>query len=327
MRAIETTLPKPIIVDTNEALAEAAVQWKQCAALAMDTEFVRTDTFYAKLGLIQISDGTDCWLIDPLPIDDWTALAELMVNTQITKVFHATSEDLEVLNQTLGCIPKPLFDSQVAAALTGYGFSRGYSALVKALLSVELDKHETRSDWTKRPLTEAQLGYAAEDVYYLAAIYPMLQRQLQELDRADWLAEDMNAMVNKASVVADNESYYLKVKSAWRLNPQGLALLKELCAWREVEARQKDKPRNRVVSDKVLIEVANHRPVNRSALSQLDEMHPRIMRVYGDKLLSMVAQNAELSTAEYPKSLPQPLPREAGGALKKLKHRLVSVAE
>ena len=322
-----STLPTPILVTSDHALADAALRWQQCGFLAMDTEFVRTDTFFAKLGLIQISDGNDCWLIDPLAIDDWAPLAALMINSNIVKVFHATSEDLEVLNQALGCIPQPLFDTQVAAALTGYGFSRGYSALVKVLLGIELEKHETRSDWTRRPLSDAQLGYAAEDVHYLAAIYPMLQQRLAALGRTEWLAEDMQLLTDKASETNHMDQYYQKVKSAWHLKPGSLALLQRLCTWREQEARLCDKPRNRVVADKVLLEIALHWPGNRSELGELRDMHPRIVRVYGERLLALVAESHNLAEHEYPAALPQPLPREAGASLKQLKKKVVEVAE
>jgi len=177
---LSNPVPAPIVVADNQTLAAAAGPWQQCDALAIDTEFVRTDTFYANLGLIQISDGTDCWLVDPLTISDFSPLIDLMTNPAVVKVFHATSEDLEILEQTLGCIPTPLFDTQVAAALTGYGFSKGYGPLVGLLLGIELDKHETRSNWMKRPLTEAQMGYAAEDVYHLAAIYQLLKQRLAD---------------------------------------------------------------------------------------------------------------------------------------------------
>lgn len=312
-------MEEPLMVESNQALADIARQWQCSSMLAVDTEFIRTDTFYAILGLIQVSDGSGCWLIDPLTITDWQPLKNLLQDQRIIKVFHAPSEDLEVLNQTIGCLPQPLFDTQVAAALAGFGFSRGYSALVKVLLDIELEKHETRSDWTRRPLSETQKAYAAEDVHYLAMIYPMLEQRLQALGRSQWLVDDMQLLADKASEPDCTELYYLKVKSAWHLKPAGVALLQRLCMWREQEARLRDKPRSRIVSDKVLLEVALHWPANMNELSVLHDMHPRVLRMYGSKLLSLVVECRSLSESSYPELLPQPLPRECGVALKRLR--------
>ena len=320
-------MPEPVLVCSDQHLAEIAERWRASTMLAMDTEFVRTDTFYAKLGLIQISDGTGCWLLDPLAINQWQPLVDLMIDPAITKVFHATSEDLEILNQHLGCVPEPLFDTQVAAAFCGYGFSLGYSALVKKLLGIELAKHETRSDWTQRPLSEAQLGYAAEDVHYLAQLYPILVQRLAESERSEWLAEDMVELVNTTKQPTSSEHYYLRAKSAWHLSPPRLAVLQQLCLWRETEARQQNKPRNRVVADKILLEIALHLPTNTTQLGQLHDMHPRIVRVYGEKLLRLVSDAQHLDESAFPQPLPQPLPREAGEQLKQLKRVAHSVAD
>lgn len=317
----------PIMIADNQSLADAAEHWQQCEALAIDTEFVRTDTFYANLGLIQISDGTDCWLVDPLPITDFSPLTTLMTSPAVMKVFHATSEDLEILEQTLGCVPAPLFDTQVAAALTGYGFSKGYAPLVGVLLGIELDKHETRSDWIKRPLTEAQKGYAAEDVYHLASLYTLLQQRLAELGRSDWMVEEMQVLLDKTAQPDNIEQHYLKVRAGWKLNPQGLALLQQLCLWREQEARQSNKPRSRIAADKILLEIALHKPCSHHELKEVADMHLRSRRIYGDKLLALVVEHSDIADENCPPPMDKPLPREVADTIKKLKSVVNKAAE
>ena len=324
---MHTTPPKPKLIADDHALAECSQQWQRCDALAMDTEFVRTDTFYANLGLIQISDGSDCWLIDPLAINDFSPLVEVMQNPRIVKAFHATSEDLEILQQALGCLPEPLFDTQVAAALVGYGYSKGYAGLVNVLLGIQLGKHETRSDWTKRPLSEAQLGYAAEDVYYLAAIYPLLKQRLAEFDRSDWMEQEMQQLLASAREPANSGQYYLRVKAAWQLDPRGLVLLQQLCDWREQEARLCNKPRNRIIADKALLEIAACKPSSNQALRETAGLHPAALRKYSEKLLLLIAKNKQVSGRDYLPPLEQPLPREAAGTIKKLKAVVNQVAE
>ncbi len=152
--------------------------WRQQPFVALDTEFMRVDTFYPIAGLLQASTGEGAWLIDPLCIDDWTPLAALLDDRGVTKVLHACSEDLEVLLRLTGSLPAPLFDTQLAAAYLNLGFSMGYSRLVQAVLGLELPKGETRSDWLQRPLSETQVSYAAEDVQHLAEVY---QAQLPRL--------------------------------------------------------------------------------------------------------------------------------------------------
>ncbi len=325
---MNSEFPTPELISDDQTLKARCQQWQQLPILAMDTEFVRTDTFYARLGLIQISDGKECWLIDPLALSDLSPLSEVFKNPAIIKIFHSPSEDLEILRAALGCLPEPIFDSQVAAALTGYGFSKGYAALVKALLNVDLEKHETRSDWTRRPLSEQQLHYAAEDVYYLAALYPLLLDKLAEMQRQQWMDEEMATLLVKSAEAEDLDGYYRKIKMAWQLDDSDLLLLQQLCRWRELQAREIDRPRNRVVSDKLLFEIARQKPRTLAALKRIEGMHPGTVRRFGEKLLELVgAADAESSGADSLPPLDQPLPKSAAAKLKKLRAVVLSVSE
>ncbi|WP_461483250.1 ribonuclease D [Porticoccus sp.] len=317
----------PILVADQQALGKCIAELNSCPALAVDTEFMRTDTFYPILGLIQIYDGNHCWLIDPVAIDNLQPLAEVFTNDAITKVFHSCSEDLEVLQHVMGCLPLPLFDTQIAAALAGHGFSRGYAALVADMLDVYVPKDETRSDWLQRPLTEAQLGYAASDVYHLLPVYQQLLLDLDRLERSDWIAEEMRDLVARANSRDDGSEYYRKVKGAWRLSQQALVALQQLCLWRENEARRRNRPRNRVIPDRVLLEIASSTPKNKAALADIEGMHPGLIRRYGDLLLDML-KTAEQNVSEAPlKPLDAPLPKEARDIGKALKAVVTDRAE
>ncbi|MEH6616754.1 MAG: ribonuclease D [Porticoccus sp.] len=317
----------PVLVTNAAQLQDCIEQLSQCDAVAIDTEFMRTDTFFPILGLVQLFDGKTCWLIDPLEVSDLGALAAMLVNPDITKVFHSCSEDLEVLQHVLGCVPQPLFDTQVAAAMTGYGFSKGYAALVDAMLGIHVPKGETRSDWLKRPLRDAQLGYAASDVYHLLPVYRQLCESLNQLGRHTWVDEEMTSLIAKSADRDDIDHYYLKVKGAWQLTPQRLEALNLLCQWRETEARACNRPRNRLVADKTLLEIAIVNPQGKHALAEIEGMHPGIMRRYADILLELLARGLSTDKTDCPKPLPEPLPRKAGDMIKQLKKTVVKQAE
>jgi len=299
-------LPQPQLVDTEESLKACAATCSQSDAIAVDTEFMRTDTFYPLLGLIQISDGDSVWLIDPLPIEDFSALEDLFNNRNVTKIFHSCSEDLEVLRHQLGLVPTPIFDTQIAAAFLGYGHSRGYSALVDAVLDIKLEKHETRSDWLQRPLTPSQLQYAAEDVYFLIKVYRCLLPGLEDTGRRGWLAEDMDDLLTAAREPECGEEYYLRVKGAWKLSTAQLAVLRELTRWREQEARTKNRPRNRIISDKMFLDVIDAKPRSLADLSRIKGFHSGLVRRYGEKILAIAGEAADVNGLE---KLPSPLDR------------------
>lgn len=323
----ETPLPVPVLVTSTDQLQSCIEQLKDCDAVALDTEFMRTDTFFPILGLVQIYNGETCWLIDPIAISDLSPLIETLTDPNIIKVFHSCSEDLEVLKHVLGCVPEPLFDSQVAAALSGYGFSKGYASLVDVMLGIHVEKGETRSDWLQRPLSESQLGYAALDVIHLLPVFRRLCKNLSQLGRSEWVEQDMATMIAKASGKDDINVYYLKVKGAWQLDSQGLAALQLLCEWREEEARDRNRPRGRVIGDKTLLEIVLKKPNGKQSLAEIEGMHPGVIRRYADKIFELLEHGLAMPAIDCPKPLPEPLPRHAGNTIKQLKKVVTSQAE
>lgn len=302
----------------DRSLAEHCRQWRQLPYVALDTEFMRVDTFYPIAGLIQVGDGQRAFLIDPLLIGDWQPLAELLEDSAVAKVLHACSEDLEVLMRLTGSLPAPLFDTQLAAGYLNLGFSMGYSRLVQEVLGIELPKGETRSDWLQRPLSETQVSYAAEDAVHLAEVYERLRPQLSE-DKNTWVLEDGAELVAQLRRETDPYELYRDAKLAWKLSRAQLAVLRELCAWREREARARNLPRNRVLREQSLWPLARTQPDNLSALAKIEDMHPRTIRQDGEFLLELIKKAASVPPSEWPPALPEPLPIEASALLKQLR--------
>jgi ribonuclease D len=302
----------------DDSLARHCATWQTLPFVALDTEFMRVDTFYPIAGLLQIGDGSSAWLIDPLSIDDWRPLAVLLENADVIKVVHACSEDLEVLLRLTGSLPVPLFDTQLAAGYLNIGFSMGYSRLVQEVLQIELPKGETRSDWLQRPLSETQISYAAEDAVHLAELFEALRPQLSD-EKYAWLLEDGAELVANLRREVDPYEIYRDAKLAWKLSPAQLAVLRELCAWREEQARSRNVPRNRIVREHSLWPLAKNQPDNLSALSRIEDMHPRTVRQDGEFLLELIRKAASLPPEQWPAALPEPLPVDAAGILKRLK--------
>ncbi|MGB3597638.1 ribonuclease D [Pseudomonas neustonica] len=313
---MNSPLVPPLMIDQNAELATWCAHWLTLPYVAVDTEFVRTETFYPIAGLIQIGDGERAYLIDPLAITDWAPLVELLQAPDVVKVLHACSEDLEVFSRLCGVHPLPLFDTQLAAAFLGMDFSMGYSRLVSALLNIDLPKEETRSDWVQRPLSAAQIEYAARDAQHLAEVYQILAPRIAEAGVEAWLFADTADQVAASGQTTNPELAYQQVKQAWRLNPPQLAILQRLAFWRETEARQRDQARNRLVRERALCPLAQQQPDNLQALSRIEDMHPRTVRQDGETLLRLIREGQAADPADYPERLPEPLPAAANRLLK-----------
>ena len=305
-------------ISSDAELAQYCADWNTLDFIALDTEFIRVSTFYPIAGLLQVSDGKATYLVDPLLINDWQPLAQVFDNSQLVKVLHACNEDLEVFSLLTGTLPSPLFDTQVAAGYLNIGFSMGYSRLVQELLDVELPKGETRSDWLQRPLSDLQVLYAAQDTAYLVEVYAALLQQLSEQKLA-WVLEDGAALIAAYSEQPDPYEMWRRVKLAWKLAPQQLAVLRELSAWRELQARERDVPRNRIVRESTLWALANEQPKSLEHLAKLADMHPRIIRKEGATLLNIIKQAKNLPEEQWPDALPEPLPVEGAKLLRRLR--------
>ena len=305
-------------ITDDASLALHCAGWRKLPFVALDTEFMRVDTFYPIAGLLQVSEGERAYLIDPLQISDWAPFAELLQASDVVKVLHACSEDLEVFVRLTGSLPTPLFDTQLAAGYLNLGFSMGYSRLVQAVLAIELPKGETRSDWLQRPLSATQVSYAAEDVLHLAELYVALKNQLPE-EKYSWVLEDGAELVSNQGRESDPEEAWREAKLAWKLSRQQLAVLKALCAWREREARARNQPRNRIIREHSLWPLARTQPDNLVSLARIEDMHPKTVRQDGEFILKLIQQAAATPATDWPEALPEPLPLEASALLKKLR--------
>jgi ribonuclease D len=302
----------------DASLAHHCAAWRQLPFVALDTEFMRVDTFYPIAGLLQVGDGERAFLLDPLLIRDWQPFAALLEDASVLKVLHACSEDLEVLLRLTGSLPVPLFDTQLAAGYLNLGFSMGYSRLVQEVLDIELPKGETRSDWLQRPLSDTQISYAAEDAQHLAEVYRELAPRLSP-DKRAWVLEDGAELVANLRREADPDELYREAKLGWKLSRQQLAVLRALYAWREREARARDVPRNRILREHSLWPLARTQPDNLVALARIEDMHPKTVRQDGETILTLIKAAAALPPEQWPEPLPMPLPVDASALLKKLR--------
>ncbi len=294
--------------------------------LSVDTEFVRERTFFPLPGLFQLGVDGDCYLVDPMAGLSLDGLAELLSDPAVDKVMHSCSEDLELFKHSLGVLPQPLFDTQVAAAFLGWGLSVGYQRLVADCLGVELDKSQTRSDWRRRPLSDMQLHYAAEDVTYLGAIYDVLHARLVEQDKLSWVEEECR-MLGERLRDGFAEEQYRQISGAWRLEPRQLALLAELFRWREDEARRRDLPRSWVLGNAPMLELAARLPRSAAAIESVPELPAKTARRNTPQWLAMSDAVLQLADEALPAPLPPPLTRAQGQQVKRLRALIRARAE
>jgi ribonuclease D len=312
------------LIESDEALAEALSQAAGCRVVAVDTEFMRRNTFFPQVALVQLCFGDKALLVDPLALDDPAPLAALLVDPGLTKVLHSASEDLEVFSRWLDVLPEPLFDTQRAAALLDMGFGMGYSSLVKLVCDVELPKGETTSDWLKRPLSASQCEYAAQDVAWLLPLWRHLDELCLQQDKEDWvLADGRDAIAAYRNSANDTLKRF---KSAWKLNPRQLATLMAVCAWREDTARRRDKPRGWIIDDQACMQLAQIDPQTRQELQSQVGLDAAALRRNAEELLQLLAEQREVPDSELPPRLPGPLDGAQRNQLKKLKARVRAIA-
>jgi len=289
-------------IDSDAALIEAVARCREFDWVAIDTEFMRTDTYYPKVGLLQLGVPGHNYLIDPLSLEDPSPIRELLLSPSVLKVLHSGSEDMEVFQRWLEIAPSPLFDTQMAAAALGLGFGLSYQRLIEAMVGEVIPKGETRSDWLQRPLTQSQCAYAAQDVHFLVAAYPMIRDQLNEAGRLDWVLEDAKRLTQTLPTMVPVEDAYRRQKGLHHLGPRALLLAQELFRWREQEARRRDRPRNRVLHDEQVMGLLRLPENAWTDLKQAGFHNGTIQRV-GDAILAMV----DKVLAVAPNALPEPL--------------------
>ncbi len=280
-------------VDDQTRFAELCEVWRELPAIGLDTEFVRTRTFYPRAGLLQFGVESDCFLVDPLAISDWEPCRRLLARTQV--IMHAAGEDLGLLYHLLGVAPADLFDTQLAAAFLGVGFSLGYRDLVSRFCAVELRKSETRSNWRQRPLSPWQLRYAADDVRFLSGLRQRLDADLRAKNARGWFAEECRRLRARAAQDEDPQTWlsgYLQVDECNSLNERGRSLLQQLCYWREREIRARDLPRNWLAADRELAALARHlanrATVDADAIRAAVGVNPKFARKFAAELAAFL---------------------------------------
>lgn len=291
-------------IDNAAALDAACADLLDAPVLALDTEFFREKTFHPVPALIQICAGGPAWLIDPLAVECTDALRKLLTNDAI-KLLHASSEDLEVFAHWAGVLPAPLVDTQVAQSLLGEDAAMGYQRLVEHWVGETLPKEETRSNWLERPLSDAQLSYAALDVVYLLEVWHRQREELVRQQRLEWVMQDCEDILQQSERgEASDGQWYLRHRQLWRLKPQQIEAYRLMTTWREGEARSRNLPRGWVVQDRLLYAIAERMPENRFELAEVDDIKPTLIKREGDELLAMVKQARHEDTANLP---PAPL--------------------
>lgn len=291
------------ISDPSELQARLA---ERPARVGLDTEFIRERTYWPQLALVQLAINEDILLIDPLVPGMCDALAPLLTDPGVLKIMHSASEDVVAFKRACGVVPSPLFDTQIAAALAGIGGGMGYQRLVQERLGVALAKGETRSDWLRRPLSPAQLEYAADDVVHLDALYRDLSAQLDLLQRQAWLDEDAARLLAQAGDDGGEQWPHLSLRSAQFLDPAGQRRLLRLLRWRDAYARESDRPRNWILDNELAVAFARNAMLDRAGLQQQLDSVPKAPRALGDALWQ---------------ALQTPLADEAGAPLARLEDR------
>lgn len=272
-----------------------------CTALAIDTEFERTKTFFPNPGLLQVNDGSDIYLIDPITIDDFDPLFEVLSKSDVTIIMHASKEDLEVFRSLSDIRISNLWDTQIAASLLGFDSQLGYQALCKQVLDEEVDKGETRSDWIGRPLTEKQKDYAAIDVVHLLKLKDVLHQMLELKGRMAWFVEE-TANLEAAINAPKADAYYKKIKGTGRLSQMQLHGVYHLSLWREEMASKKNIPRGFIVKDKALLGIAICLPNNKQEMSSVEDLPPSFIKRFGEAVIALLEK---IKTSEFESSLEQ----------------------
>jgi len=320
--------PTMDLIARTEDLAAACAKLAAAPFIAVDTEFMREQTFWPRLCLVQIASEDTEVLVDSMAPDiDLTPLFDLMVDENVLKVFHSARQDVEIVHHLAGVIPHPIFDTQVAAMVCGFGEAVSYSMLVKRLLGRNLDKTSRFTDWSRRPLSERQLTYAIGDVTYLRDLYPQLRAQLDQSERASWLNEEMGVLTDPATYELHPEKAWKRLKMRIK-TPKALAVLMELAAWREREAQTQDVPRSRILKDEALYDIAGQAPRTVEDLGSLRSLHNGFARSHrGRAVLEAVAKGLERD----PKTIPplqrgEPMPPEAQAVVDLLRVLLKATA-
>lgn len=295
-----TSNHKYIYINTNSDLQSYCDSVQHTTKLFVDTEFIREKTYLPVLCLIQVATDETLTCIDPLAISDLDPFLDLIFNENIVKVFHAARQDLEIFYNLRKTAPKNVFDTQIAATLLGYADQIGYGNLVNALLKVPLDKKYARTDWTQRPLGSEQLEYAINDVIYLREIYAQILEQLTANNRISWLKDDFDNLSSDSTFAVNPEIMWRKIKGHNKLGGLQRAVLQDLAAWREEKAVTSNKPSKWILSDDVILSLAQHQPDSNVSLAKIRGLSDGTIRKSGSKIISIIQQSKQRPQDSWP---------------------------
>ena len=287
---------------TDQGLADFCDQLNSSSVLAIDTEFVRERTYYHKLGLIQVSDGAHCAAIDPIHISNLEPFLNLVRNQNTIKVFHAARQDLEILHRLCDGVIQPVFDTQIAASVVGWGSQISFAKIVNKVLGKKIDKSETYTDWCRRPLSERQIEYALDDVRLLFPVYESLKKVLKRLNREEWLQGEFIQLEDPNNFKAPNlEKLYMRIKNIRTLAPKNFAIICELAQWREKEAQVRDCLAKNIVRDESLLELARKAPIGSEGLSRIRGLHKNEITRSKKNILAAIQRGLNLPLDQIPK--------------------------
>jgi ribonuclease D len=288
-------------INSEKALLAFCDELGECSWIALDTEFIREKTYYPQLCLIQVATKHSIACIDPLSLKSLSPLLKILYNQNIIKVLHSAYQDLEIFYHLTGSVPSPVFDTQLAASMLGYGDQLGYAPLVKRELQITVDKSQSRTNWNLRPLDNEQLHYAFNDVRYLCQLYPMLSTRLSEKGQFDWLIEDCEKQYQEENFKVSFEDAWQRVRGARNLRSQQLAVLQALTAWRERQAMAKNLPRRWILSDSVLLALSLAGPQSLQSLANTGGISKKLIRKYGEQLTKIIENALDTPQTLWPR--------------------------
>ena len=288
-------------IDSDAALADFCQRLAGASCCAVDTEFVRESTYFPILALIQIASDDFQGCVDPLAINDFEPLIELLTKPELLKIFHSPSQDLEILYQKFGQVPTPIFDTQLACAVLGYNHQISYADVVQQVTGVHLEKKYTRTDWSRRPLSREQLDYAMDDVRYLLPVYSHLLGELQSSQREHWITRDLQSMSDPSNYQVDEATLWKRLKGVQKLKGERLQIASELCRWREGVAQEVDRPRRWIAKDDTLVEIARQKPGSLEDLKSIPELPEKTFKRHGATLLKIVAEAVRTDPNDWPR--------------------------
>lgn len=289
-------------IGTTERLAQLCEKWLQLEVIALDTEFDRTNTYFHRLALIQVYDGDEVYLIDPLHLSDISPLAEVLASKEVIKALHSCSEDIEALFNQYHFVINNIFDTQIAAAFANRGLTIGYAPIVELMLGISLSKEQTKTDWMQRPLAHEQKIYAAQDVQFLLPIYYQLRDELLILGHFDYVIQDTTSMFDAIENLENFSQLYIKVKGSYKLNSFQLNRLQQLAEWRELLAREKNIPKTFIIRDNHLIELCQTLKPTISHLLAMGCNRGSIRR-YGAEILNKISYADSIEEMYWPQRL------------------------